>query len=539
MKKICLIILIGLFVITYVSGQTKEFTNHMTKAKEYENKRKWCFALAEYYEALGTDDTIEIKTDAYEKYISLASTIENGKPGYGNFDDFSLIDNWILLMQDYEEYWTKNCPMIFLLSNPKRIELNREKKTAIYEVHVKYEKSIKYDEITKTITCGFKKAYNEDWNMDYLKTWPDISVYNSKNDKNKFIQNGAVLTQNLLQSQDAWGKSYAYSEYKMLASTALFGCIEKGLDGVYRVYNNETTLYDLKILLNDTENNTIFESGRLLVGPESKYEFEVTQNNMNRIEEGKYTFLPKALYLKYGNIPTEPWITKNSREWIKTLSEIEIPVETVSLVSENKSAKIYESNISRVEREIDKIREEDNKKKQAYKEQIRKEKEKEEKKRRSLVEINSNISIFYKMVASWEAGNVKNKYYVKFLYDNDIEFERFYYDKANNEAKKQYSSEIYYTAMKYVLCNAVSLYENLTPVYFIAEHEMYESFLDEFSFYLENFDKIESNSNATGYRIPTSEECKFMKNKDIKMKRDGYDHSIIIEKDRLIIRNIK
>ena len=145
MKKIASMVFIFGLWISCVFGQNESFSIHMKKAKDFEAQKKYVYALGEYYEAMSVEKSLDGKT-AYEGWVSLSEIIQSGKPGYGDFDEFSFVDEWILQLQDFEKYWTENCPILIICNNPERIELNRENKTATYEMKMTWQLSPKYKE---------------------------------------------------------------------------------------------------------------------------------------------------------------------------------------------------------------------------------------------------------------------------------------------------------------------------------------------------------------------------------------------------------
>lgn len=503
-----------------------EVQQHIDKAKEYESQKKWCYALGEYYDAL----KIEKNNNVQQAYKQLSEVIKNGNPGYGSFDVFTLVDDWVLLMQDFEAYWTEYCPIMFVIGIPQRTEINRENRTVTYEADVSFELSDKYKEIEQILQEGLKKSYSDDWQMDYLNFWPEVSVYNGPKDKDKFLQNGAALTQNLLKDKY---KEYVYSRYKLLASTALFGCMEQGFFVGEYFPNHKTTMFDLKVALIDKEENILFESKRLLVGPEAKFTFTLDQNSMKYIDDGEYFFIPKALYLQYGNIPVEPWITKNSRDWIKTLPEKEFSIDNVILVqidkatnekfsyTEKKRQRLLEEERKKQEEEWQRKLEEARKKieeeeKQRQIEEERRKQEKEEERRKAEEEKkakqakNRNINYSYSKLMKNEY--IVGKYIVKYISNKDYYDIKDCYNEVDPSLQQEYGTDKYSLVMMYILCNAISYFEQLELVYSIPNYvNTYGGSIDydeKLSFYLTHFDNITVDLNADGYRMMSDEEWK-------------------------------
>ncbi len=526
MKKINLTIIMIILTVSTVFGQSTELSNRMEKAKEYEAKKQYVSALSEYYDAMTEEQTIS-GSAAYEGWMKLSEVIQSGKPGYGEFDEFSFVDEWINQLRDFEKFWTEKCPIMIICDEPERIQLNREEKTATYEMKLSWKLTPKYKEIEKVFKTGLKKAYSIDWQMSFLEKWPSVSVYNTSKDKNTFLQNGAALVQNILKYNNTG--SYIYSEYKLLASLAEFGCIKKNLAGYYDAYE-PTTVYDVKLKIIDDTEQEIFSGKRLLLGPIAKYTFTVTQNQMQKIDNKKIKVIPDSIFLQYGNIPTEPWITEDSRAWIKTLSELTLDNNSVQVIFKEQQKKFEISSIEVLKNIVDTYKKQEEALVREEENQRRKEKEEAEKnlelKTRLNVRItNSYLSILYNI----QPNLVKNKFYERSYYDRDITEIRDIYI-CDSELRKYYyeNSEKFITAMQYVMCNAISSYENLKPVYNIAGHEQNDFFVDELNFYLLNYDKVESNLTANGYRIPSDSEIKA-----------ALRSNPLASKTRTIIRNVK
>lgn len=176
MKKIIFALtLMGLCAFAF--SQNDEAKAFIAKAKQCETQKKYASALGNYYDAIVAD--FESTGTAYEEYQRIRNQIISGQPGFGNYNEFTLYDNWVLLLKDAEAYWTANCPYVFSFSGLKKEDVNYEKRTADYSVEVKTAYSEKYLEIVQnTLIEGLKKVYVDSWGG--LKDWPKRSVFSSK-----------------------------------------------------------------------------------------------------------------------------------------------------------------------------------------------------------------------------------------------------------------------------------------------------------------------------------------------------------------------
>ncbi len=522
-KKITSLFLIFVLWVSCIFGQDDNFSIHLKKAKDFEAQKRYVSALGEYYEAMSVEKSLTGRT-AYEGWSSLSEIIQSGKPGYGDFDEFTFVDEWILQLQDFEKYWTENCPILIICNNPERIELNRENKTATYEMKLTWQLSPKYKEIEQIFKTGLKKAYTKDWQMPFLEEWPNVSVYNTSKDKNKFLQNGAALTQNLSKYNNS-GR-YIYSEFKLIASLATFGCIKRNLAGYYDAYD-PTTLYDVKLKIVDDSRKDLFLGKRLLLGPIAKYTFTVTQEQMKKIEDKKITVLPDAVYLQYGNIPLEPWITEDSRDWIKPLSEITLDNNNVKVIFKDELKKYETSSVEDLKSIVnDYQRQETSRIRQEQRQQEEQERQKALREENLRELENTWNSLVYVASASYKYP------YGKYLVTTPegITSAISYFNRLFPEIEEKYSYEQILYATRVVLCNEASKFDKKEQAYSIPENGEGLTFTDKILLCLENLSSINPNIKAKGYRVPNQNE------KDYLLKRNNAISPII---DYIIIQNSK
>lgn len=199
MKKI-LSIVFTLLIVSSSFAQSAKYKELFEKAQKYEQEKKWVYALGTYYDAMETEQT-ENALPAYKAFEKLANTIKNGKPGYGEFDDFSLYDEWIRLLQEFESYWTEYCPHEFNVVKIEKAALNSEKKTADYKLKIQVDWIGKFDALySDTIQKGYDVCYysHSEWG-DTFKRWPHYSAYTKgenedfKNFSTGKLYNGAAL----------------------------------------------------------------------------------------------------------------------------------------------------------------------------------------------------------------------------------------------------------------------------------------------------------------------------------------------------------
>ena len=168
-----------LFAIMFAMGmmvfaQNTEYETLLAKAKEYEKKKQFIYALGTYYDAIAVDPT-EGSKEAQDAYRALGDAIWQGNPGFGEFDEFDIYDNWVLLCKEYEKYWTEYSPKAIMYSL-ERDSIDRATKTGNYKLKLTWDWSAKYEEISFIVLNGLKKSWREDW-TGVPEDWPNHSIY--------------------------------------------------------------------------------------------------------------------------------------------------------------------------------------------------------------------------------------------------------------------------------------------------------------------------------------------------------------------------
>ena len=464
----------------------------------------------------GLDNThiFEVYTNVYNRWTAIADSINSGNPGLGEFDEFEFADNWISLLKEYEKYWTENCPYIFYVAKPVRQKLNLETKTANYTVGIYLEKCEKFNEIDKIVQTGFKEAYRNEWNLDYLKNWPEVSVYSDKKYDGQYLVDDVALASEkvvmkkyylyggISYKEMDWflaedlnkGKfglltPYFYTEYlpKKLASLKEIKEYEyypdkvslRGFDGTYEGlvdYYSEVkvSLYDIKFVITDKSGNKLFESPRC----NTNYVCEwngVPQDIIKLIEADEIDSNVTEVYLEYGKI--ENFATKGNRSYLKNLPELKIENFSYNKENEDIFAKMQE-----IEKEI-----------KAFDYEVV---------GYANIEIN-NRNLYEDAVKRIKksgknpAYSVTNCFYITYRDFPDILVEKYGEDKV-------------YAVYKYLLCNAISEADGIQPYYICSAENTYDTKVEWF---LKNFDKISENSLSDGWHIPSVSEIEYVKRK--------------------------
>lgn len=509
--KIILTVLVVMLITNRVFAQNTDYNKHLAKGKEYEEQKKWIYALGEYFDALELTSFLEAE-DAYNAWKCLVEEIKKGHPGYGDFDEFSYVDNWILLLQEYEKYWTDYTPYMIFFDKPDRISLNRETKTADYEMRISLQETEKYKEIKDVVCTGLKKAYSTEWNMKYLEKWPEISVYSNQND---YIQNETPLI-TFKEIFANVGQIYYYEDRigsvaqkdinnkdlirkdseKCTAATTLI----TGLEPYYNRYNQEEkaiSLLDIVFHISDKEGNLLLQSSRFNIinryttredYVKSAYKFQnVSQEKMKLMDSGDIVISLDEVALKYGKLNDVAII--GNRDWIDSLKEIKLPIQNV------KYAAFYSEKT-------------DNKSLIQEFEEYRIEQDKTKDRINRFVNLSNEFRLNYnnklkKTQCIFIEGNKKEK-------SKETEILSFKLreiedtSRSYSEKLQKYSSSQICDVLCYLICNDLSHAQGLDTCYSLDAYN--DSEADYIIKLLDNFTSIKFNPDANGWHFPSSEE---------------------------------
>src|SRR5574344_1093186 len=277
-------------------AQTAKYTELLNKAKAYEDKKELCYALGYYYDAMAEDP--ENAEEAATHYTAICDAIKAGKPGLGEYNEFTLHDSWIPLLQNTEKYWTEFCPEYFTFSEIKKDAVDFKTRTASYSISITGHESAKYSEIQGLISNGYQKAYRSDW-TDMPEKWPSSSVFSSAGGA---LQNGAALFISENDVYPAWNfvrqKHYDDPKYK---------------------------LYDLQFSIVDENGTELLKSEQYLEGTESYTFDKVPADIMAVIDAGKAKPKLTAICLGYGTYNKAD--DDSSSESVEHLQKLPIPLE--------------------------------------------------------------------------------------------------------------------------------------------------------------------------------------------------------------------
>ncbi len=179
MKKIIIYIFSLSFVVSLFA---KSYDELIKSGEDFENKKQWIYALGAYYDAMQIAEDSEI---AKQKYDELSDCIKNGNPGFGTFNVFSMHDEWVNLIKNAEQYFTKTFPYKITYENEdlKMDSADYENRTANYKLALKVEQTDLYKDVLEILKTGYSKTDHKDWTdleAEYKSLWfnsPGIAVF--------------------------------------------------------------------------------------------------------------------------------------------------------------------------------------------------------------------------------------------------------------------------------------------------------------------------------------------------------------------------
>lgn len=301
MKKLISVFALCALFCSGIFAQSDEYTTLLKKAKDYEEKKLYVSALCTYYDAVKATPSQE-DSEAMQNYKKLGGCIDIGNPGYGEFDEFSLYDDWLVLLKDFEQYWTENPPIAVHFEDIERGKIDRETRTASYSVKTWYGYSPKANIIGVRIINGLDKVRRDDWDGISFY-WPHVSVYQNDVEKDgKYFRNDSAL----FRAPYDWGAASDWNLDERIASAPFsMGILWKN----WKIYNGKL-LFEFQLALVDENGkilakNTSYErhddSWNNGSGYYDVFVFDgVTQDSMKIIDSGKAKIVITKASLRYG-----------------------------------------------------------------------------------------------------------------------------------------------------------------------------------------------------------------------------------------------
>lgn len=345
MKRIISIVVI-LFTLTSLFAQNAKYKELLEKARSYESKNEWAYALGYYADAITADPLNAL--EAAEKFNSISDSIESGNPGLTPVTGRLQMEAWENLLCNTEKYFTENFPYFVNFSKPQMKKKNG--KNYDYWSNVHYSFNIKFSRIVVPILKGYQKVYegswglpfggvdddaqyiidfhrytterwgSDWWNIEY-SSWPITSVTKIKNpemvDYDQVDKNDSSYYYNKVATYS--GNRYEYSDYRY----------EHSDDCYYRSFYNSFAfhmLYELTLVIADKEGKALCSPVKYMLNSDTVTFENIPGNIADMLDNETARIKVTGIALKYGYV--------NYKE----------PVESLPSVSVNASnAEIYDS----------------------------------------------------------------------------------------------------------------------------------------------------------------------------------------------------
>ena len=219
----------------------------------------------------------KFSSDWYYEYSVIQNAFTSGAPGTNEKNTSSQIhSSWVSVLKDFEQYWSKNCPMenyaSYSASGPLvRVGQARPGGNVDYSMAVDWQPGKNFLYMKEAIEAGLKKSYNPAW-RDVPERWPSSSIYSSEENYGNAKSSGIFL--------------------------ALFG---NGARVASYCYESGRTLYYVSYDIIDARGNILFSGKPQRIGRNSKYVFyDVPENVASLVNQGKTSVSVSDLRLHFG-----------------------------------------------------------------------------------------------------------------------------------------------------------------------------------------------------------------------------------------------
>lgn len=464
------------------------------KAKKYESEKRWCHALDAYYDALAVDVDPEVKLEVCDSYNELKNLILSGNPGKGNFNIFTMHDEWKNLLIDAEQVGSSFSRNELILGDFKQGDLDYTTQTASYSLKIEYKQSNRYNNTVDIVQKGYEAAFKNDWVKDLPepKMWPFYSVSSNKNKKNN-VAGSLVFVRRVRDQYKGWIKdgdtgdmNDRYAGYDEIRYVNAFSYYEG------QIWTHDTAgLFDYKFNIVDEKGKELVKGKRWLLGESESIIFTgVTPKVMDLIEKGKAFINPVACYLEYGEYnPSDDDVWSENyqnRAFIKNLPEVELDLNRAVFSGTNQKGDVMGKNVEMTFSLSKRL---------AFESELKK---------KRLAAEEKNIFSEFRFVEIpgqnylMNATEITQKVYEAVIGENPSYFKR----EDNPIENVSWYDAIYF-------CNMLSEMQGKTPVYSVNNNNDVNTW--EYKPHKGNsiYGSIEQNLSADGYRLPTEEEWKY------------------------------
>lgn len=304
------------------------------------------------YDLLNDEERLldKYKDPIFMKGEGLKELILSGKPGYGEFNDFQLHNEWKKFLVEAERYGSKFGFLAFNLRY-NRDRLDYEKNTADYIIHISSDWSELYENAIRVIKNGYEKAYKKDWSdLPDPGDWPKKSVGGKSG-----VEGILTYTQGEWIPLDRWqGYSNFYRDTSNKFNFVRYDANDVSVYNAFAVftaggyYSEEgidflmhNSLYELKVCFVDTNGNEVIPSKVILYAENlhsSLWNFvdrfncqlkfaNVSQEIMDKIEAGEVVPKLQEVNLYYGKFNLAE--NKKRTGFLKSLQKKSLPIENI------------------------------------------------------------------------------------------------------------------------------------------------------------------------------------------------------------------
>lgn len=334
MKRIISIVVI-LFTLTSLFAQNAKYKELLEKARSYESKNEWAYALGYYADAITADPVNAV--EAAEKFKSISDSIESGNPGLTPVTGRLQMEAWENLLCNTEKYFTENFPYFVNFSKPEMKKKNG--KNYDYWSNVYYSLNFKFNRIVLPILKGYQKVYKGSWGL------PDVCVdddaqyiinFNKciiEEDDNGYVSDwdsswpitSVTKIKNPEMVKDGYGY---YVQVDKNDSSYYYNKVATYCVAYYGFYNSFAfrMLYELTLVIADEKGKALCSPVKYMLGSDTVTFENIPENIADMIDNETARIKVTGIALKYG------YVKDNE------------PVESLPSVSVNASnAEIYDS----------------------------------------------------------------------------------------------------------------------------------------------------------------------------------------------------
>lgn len=176
-------LLIALCAFTgFVFADEAKYKELLAKAKDYEAKKMWVYAMGTYWDAILEQP--QIAKEAYDSFNRIKDSFVDehnrptGKPGPGEYDVFSNYDAWLKLCKEFEIYWNEHSEEIYFVSkiSYEQGDVDMKNRTVTYKAKGNVDLTQKFSIISSLIVNSKHYASQTGW-IEIPVQWPAVSVF--------------------------------------------------------------------------------------------------------------------------------------------------------------------------------------------------------------------------------------------------------------------------------------------------------------------------------------------------------------------------